>query len=190
MRSTVSAMNGCQCRIPTYTGHAGPSASWSARAWASVRSRMGERPPMRAYRSVISATSSGAVARPPRTSRRYGSTSSRLPGPPYAISSTATRSAAMHPLHDRLQRLHRRLGEDAVSQVEDVPGASAGAGEHVPHLPLELRPRRQERYRIEVALNGTRGRGPDPLPRNVERDAPVDADHIAARPREIHEQGG
>ena len=40
-------MNGCQCRIPTYTGHAGPSASWSARAWASVRSRMGEQPPMR-----------------------------------------------------------------------------------------------------------------------------------------------
>src|SRR3989442_1670865 len=137
---------------------------------------MGERPPIRAYRCLISCKNSGGVGRPPRTSRRYGSTSSRLPGPPYAISSTATRSAAMHPLHHRLQGLDRRLGENAVPEVEDVPWAPRGAGEHVPHLPLKLRPRRQERDRIEVALNGTGRRGPDPLPRGVQRDAPVYAD--------------
>src|SRR5437899_6740415 len=148
---------------------------------------MGERPPIRAYRCLISCTNSGGVGRPPRTSRRYGSTSSRLCGPPYAINSTAMRSAAMHPLHDRLQGLHRRLRENAVPQVEDVPGPPGGSGEHVPYLPLQLRPRRQERDWIEVALNGAGGRGPDPLPRDVERNAPVDADHVAARPREIHE---
>src|SRR5256886_3011373 len=128
-----------------------------------------------------------------RTSWRYGSTSSRLPGPPYAINSTATRpppSAAMHPLDDRLEGFHRRLREHAMPEIEDVPGAPAGAGEHVAHLPLELRPRRQKRYRIEVALNGAGSRGPDALPRDVERNAPVDADHITARPREIREQRG
>src|SRR2546430_10522300 len=128
-----------------------------------------------------------------RTSWRYGSTSSRLPGPPYAINSTATRpppSAAMHPLDDRLEGFHRRLGEHAVPEIEDVPGAPAGAGEHVAHLPLELRPRRQERHRIEVALNGVGTGGPSALPRDVERNAPVDADHITARPREIREQRG
>src|SRR5882762_5093159 len=130
------------------------------------------------------------MGRPPRTSCRYGSTSSRLPGPPYAISNTATRSAAMHPLDDRLQGLHRRLGEHAVSEVENVPWSPAGAGEHVPHLPLELRPRRQQSHRIEVALNGSGSNGPDALPRDVERDAPVLADHVAPGAREIHQQGG
>src|SRR3989449_9666014 len=68
-------------------------------------------------------SSSGAVGRPPRTSWRYGSTSSRLPGPPYAINSTATRpppSAAMHPLDDRLEGFHRRLREHAMPEIEDV----------------------------------------------------------------------
>src|SRR5438132_1712223 len=96
----------------------------------------------------------------------------------------------MHPLDDRLEGFHRRLREHAMPEIEDVPGAPAGAGEHVAHLPLELRPRRQKRYRIEVALNGAGSRGPDALPRDVERNAPVDADHITARPREIREQRG
>src|SRR5436309_12383340 len=127
---------------------------------------------------MISCTNSGAVGRPPRTSRRYGSTSSRLSGPPYAISSTATRSAAMHPLHDRLQGLHRRLGEDAVPEVEDVPGAPAGVGEHLPHLPLELRLLRQERDRIDSAPNSARRGVPDTLPRVVGRAGPGGVAHV------------
>src|SRR5437763_1856075 len=199
MRSTVSAMNGCQCRIPTYTGHAGPSASWSARAWASVRSRMGERPPMRAYRSLISATSSGAVARPPRTSRRDGSTSATLPGPPYAISSPAPPppapplpppppSAAMYPVHDALQRLDRRLRKYAVPEVEDVARAARRPAEHVTDSLLELGERREQRRRIEVPLN--RPLGTDALPRDVEGNAPVHPDDVAARAREVGEEHG
>src|SRR3989440_1872598 len=181
MRSTVSAMNGCQWRIPTYTGHAGPSARPSACAWASVRSRMGERPPMRAYRAVISATSSGAVGRPPRTSCRYGSTSSKLSNPPYAINSTATPppSAAMDPGHDALQRLDRRLRQHAVPEVEDVAGAARGPVEHVPHPLLERGERREQRRGIQVPLN--RPVGADALPRDVEGNAPVHADDVAAR---------
>src|SRR2546423_8222157 len=183
-------MNGCQCRIPTYTGHPGPSTSWSARAWASVRSRMGERPRMPAYRPVIPATSSGGVARPPRTSRRYGSTSSRLPGPPYAISSTETppASAAMYPVHDALQRLDRRLREHAVPEVEDVARSASGPVEHVATWLLELGERREQRRRIEVPLN--RPVGTDALPRDVEGNAPVHADDVAARAREVGEEHG
>src|SRR5438477_424515 len=85
-------------------------------------------------------TRSGGVARPPRTSRRYGSTSSRLPGPPYAISSTETppASAAMYPVHDALQRLDRRLRKHAVPEVEDVARSASGPVEHVADSLLEL----------------------------------------------------
>src|SRR5213593_1276348 len=136
----------------------------------------------------MSSTNSGLIGRPPRTSRRYGSTSTRLCGPPYAISSTAMRSAAMHPLDNRLQGLHRRLGEHTVPEVENVPRSPGGAGEHVPRLTLELRSRRQERRRIEVTLDGFGGRGSDALPRDIERHAPVDPDHVAAGAGEVHEQ--
>src|SRR5256886_13566742 len=91
------------------------------------------------------------IRRPPRSTLfPYTTLFRSLPGPPYAINSTATRpppSAAMHPLDDRLEGFHRRLREHAMPEIEDVPGAPAGAGEHVAHLPLELRPRRQKRYR-------------------------------------------
>src|SRR5206468_2338598 len=101
------------------------------------------------------------------------------------MSSTATRSAAMHPLDHRLERLDRRFGEDAVSEVEDVAGPPRGAGEHVPHLALELESRREQGHRVEVALNGDGAPGAaDSLPRHVERDAPIDADHVAAGARE------
>src|SRR5256885_16007877 len=104
---------------------------------------------------MISATSSGGVARPPRTSRRYGSTSSRLPGPPYAISSTETppASAAMYPVHDALQRLDRRLREHAVPEVEDVARAARGPVEHVADPLLALGERREPRRRAEGPLN-------------------------------------
>ena len=48
MSASVSCRNGCQLRIPTKTGRAGPdaaSARSSPRAWASVSVPSGERPP-------------------------------------------------------------------------------------------------------------------------------------------------
>src|SRR5437879_1214582 len=95
---------------------------------------MGERPPMRAERARISSTSCGLVGRPPRTSRRYGSTSARLPGPPYAMSSTASWSAAMHQVHDRPDRRDIGLGQHAVAEIENVAGPSPRAREDVADL--------------------------------------------------------
>src|SRR5207249_4410209 len=92
-----------------------------------------------------------ARARRPRAaSSRYGSTSSGLPGPPYAITSTATPSAAMHQVHDALQRLDRGLRQHAVPEVEDVTGTARGPVEHVAHPLLELGERREQRRGIEV----------------------------------------
>src|SRR5438309_7355953 len=118
-------------------------------------------------------------------SRRYGSTSSRLPGPPYAISSTETppASAAMYPVHDALQRLDRRLREHAVPEVEDVARAARGPVEHVADSLLELGERREQRRRIEVPLN--RPVGTDALPRDVEGNAPVHADDVGACAGEV-----
>src|SRR5213594_2732114 len=137
---------------------------------------------------MISCTNSGAVGRPPRTSSRYGSTSSRLPGPPYAITSTATPSAAMDPVHDALQRLDRGLRQHAVPEVEDVTGTARGPVEHVAHPLLELGERREQRRGIEVPLN--RPVGADALPRDVEGNAPVHADDVAAGAGEVGEQHG
>src|SRR5256886_6530163 len=138
----------------------------------------------------MSATSSGAVARPPRTSCRYGSTSSKLSGPPYAINSTATPppSAAMDPVHDALQRLDRRLRQHAVPEVEDVAGAARGPVEHVAHPLLELGERREQRRGIQVPLN--RAVGADGVPRDVEGNAPVHADDVAAGAGEVGEKHG
>src|SRR5207253_5414188 len=133
-------------------------------------------------------TSSAAVGRPPRTSSRYGSTSSRLPGPPYAITSTATPSAAMHQVHDALQRLDRGLRQHAVPEVEDVAGTAPGPVEHVAHPLLEVGERREQRRGIEVSLN--RPVGPDALPGDVEGNAPVYSDDVAARAGELREKDG
>src|SRR5690242_2197627 len=168
--------------MPTYTANRSPSVRRAPAACASVSSRIGDRPPIRAYRSLIACTNCGLVGRPPRTSSRYGSTSSRLPGPPYAISRTAIRSPAMHPLHHGADRLDRRLGEDSMPEVEDVAGPPVRPREHVPHLTLELGPWREQSDRVEVPLDGPRA---DPLPRRVERNAPVHADHVAAGAREV-----
>src|SRR6266540_659119 len=130
-----------------------PKARSTAAACARVSSRIGERPPILAYRWRISCTSCGLVGRPPRTSCKYGSTSSRLAGPPYAIIRTATRSPAMDQLHYGADRRHVRLGEHAVAEIEDVARPAAGAGQHVPHLAVPFWRWREQRGGIEVALD-------------------------------------
>ena len=68
-----------------------------------------------------------------------------------------------------------------MTEVEDVPVAPARALEHVERRRLETVPRREQRGRIEVALHASLA---DELPAFVERDAPVEPDHVAARCRE------
>ena len=59
------------------------------------------------------------------------------------------------------------------------PGPSARAFEHIVGAGEDAFERPEQPGRIEVALNGAVV--PDPLPRVVQRDAPVGADDVAAR---------
>src|SRR6266850_8446092 len=107
-----------------------------------------------------------------------------LPGPPYAITRTAICSTVMHQIHDGAHRVDLRLRQDAVAEIEDVAGTSTGALQDVPHLAVAFGGRRQQRHGLEVALNGPLT---DAGPRGIERNAPVDADHIATGRHEILE---
>src|SRR6266545_3243501 len=108
-----------------------------------------------------------------------------LPGPPYAITRTATCSAAMHEIHNRPHRRDVRLREYAVTEVEDVAGSTAGARQDARDLTTALRGGRQQCSRLEIALDRPI---PDPGPRRVEGNAPVDADDVTAGRREILEK--
>src|SRR4051812_559544 len=86
---------------------------------------------------------------------------------------------AVHVLRQRLHVLDGGHGQDSVSEIEDVTWAARRAvkdrirsGEH----PVQ---RRQKQRRIQVALDGAVG--PDLFPRLIQRNAPVGADHVAAR---------
>ena len=68
------------------------------------------------------------------------------------------------------------LRQDPVAEVEDVAVAPARALEHVERRGLEPVPRREQRGGIEVALHAPLA---DELPALVERDAPVEPDHVA-----------
>ncbi len=71
-------------------------------------------------------------------------------------------------------------------KVEDVPVASAGALQDAPGIVGERLPRSEERHGVEIPLHGAVRA--DPLPRDVERHAPVHADGIATRPAHRAEQ--
>ena len=77
-------------------------------------------------------------------------------------------------------------GKDAVAEVEDVAGPPAGTREDVERLGLDDLPRREQHGRVEVALHRPAGH---PRPAGVERDPPVEADHVAAGRRHLLEQG-
>ena len=65
-----------------------------------------------------------------------------------------------------------------MAEVEDVPGATAGAREHVGRLLLDDGPRGEQGSRVEVPLYRAAGQT---VPRLVEPDAPVEANRIPAR---------
>src|SRR3989304_7655842 len=133
---------------------------------------------MAAERRLISITAGGGSGGPSRTRRRNSGTSSSLPGAPWASSSPpqrVSRSAMARPspflprrrdfAHTADHRLHvldRRPGQDAVPEVEDVPGASARLLKDRLHSTPHLRRRREEGDRGKVALDG--GPGPHFLP--------------------------
>src|SRR5712691_1522678 len=84
----------------------------------------------------------------------------------------------MNVSRQRLNMFQRRRWKNAVAQIEDVAGTSAGAledfvgrGEHA----IEWT---EQQRRVEVALN--RAVRSDALPRLVQRRAPVGANHVAA----------
>src|SRR5437867_11052214 len=75
--------------------------------------------------------------------------------------------------------VHRRFGEDAVPQVEDVAGAAGGAVEdRLGVAPNYLEVGKEDR-RIEVPLDASLGA--DPFPRLVQRNPPIHADDVAPR---------
>jgi hypothetical protein len=82
-------------------------------------------------------------------------------------------------LHEvRLARDGVRVGlrKDPVPEVEDVAVAPPRALQDVERGRLEAVPGCEQRRRIEVALDATI---PDELPTLVERNAPVEPDHVA-----------
>src|SRR4051812_11577741 len=71
------------------------------------------------------------------------------------------------------------LREDAVPEVEDMPGSSLGLVQDPPGLALDLRNRCQQYGRIEVPLD-THALT-EPLPGAVELNAPIEADDRTTR---------
>ncbi len=84
----------------------------------------------------------------------------------------------MHKLHQRRHMLHRRLRQNAVPQVEDMSGATAGPLQHICGPAFDLGEGGEQRYRVQVALDGDVVA--QPAPGIVQVDAPIDADYIAA----------
>ena len=87
----------------------------------------------------------------------------------------------------RVSDVRVRLREHAVAEVEDVARAPVRARQDVERLALDDVPGGRERRRIEVALHGA---VPDEAPSLVEREAPVEADHVAACGGEAAEEVG
>src|SRR5438105_6021387 len=96
------------------------------------------------------------------------------------------RGFRVHELDEAAQAVARRLRENAVPQVEDVPRASTGAREHGARLARADVERPDERSGLQVALDAEVRA--DPRPGLVERDPPVHADDIAPRARHRLEQ--
>ena len=60
-----------------------------------------------------------------------------------------------------------------------MAGSLGGLIEDAAHAPFEFVTRREQRHRIEIALHGAIKS--DRFPTPIEIDAPIEADHIAAR---------
>src|SRR6266511_2931419 len=108
-----------------------------------------------------------------------------LPGPPYAMTSTATRSAAMDEIHDRPNRGDIGFRQDAVAEVEDVARTSPSLREDVADLPRTFGRGCEQGDGLEIALDCTFS---DAGPRGVQRNPPVDADDVATSRGEVFQK--
>src|SRR5215213_2872018 len=79
----------------------------------------------------------------------------------------------VHKLSQPSNIINRRLGQDAVAQVEDMTGPAGGAIENGGSALLDPRPGRKQRHRVEVALHGQAR--PKLRPGVVELGAPIHA---------------
>ena len=92
-------------------------------------------------------------------------------------------------VHERAQPAEHvgiGVGHDAVAEVEDVARPAGRAREHVERRRLDPLPRPEEDGAVEVALHAAVVA--DLLPAPVERDPPVEPDHVAARVAHLLEQ--
>src|SRR5438270_12354076 len=74
-------------------------------------------------------------------------------------------------LDQQLEVLQRRVGKDAVAEVEDVAGAPAGPSQHVPGPPADQLGRAEQDGRVAVALDATLA---EPGPAGVAAHSPID----------------
>src|ERR1700684_3819019 len=81
-------------------------------------------------------------------------------------------------LDDGLDMVYRRLGKDAVTQVENMAGTRSGAAEQFVYADLELGHRSKEHHRVQIALN--RRAVADIHPSLVDIEAPVNAHDVAS----------
>ena len=92
----------------------------------------------------------------------------------------------MHEIDDAGQHVGVGLGDDAVAEVEDVPGGGAAGLERRAGARGHRLPWREEQGRVEVALQ--RQVGTDPARGLVQRHPEVDADDIGTCPPHQRQQ--
>src|SRR6266481_5415971 len=91
-----------------------------------------------------------------------------LPGPPYAMTSTAICSSAMDEIHDGTHGSDVGFRKNAVAEIEDVARTSPRAGEDVANLTGTFGRGCEQGDGLEVALDCTLS---DAGPRGIQRKA-------------------
>src|SRR5258708_1414438 len=108
-----------------------------------------------------------------------------LPGPPYAITSTATRSAAMDEIYDGPHGGDIGFRKNAVAEIEDMTRTSPSPREDVADLPRTFGRGCEQGDWLEIALDCALS---DAGPRGVQRNPPVDADDVATSRGEVFQK--
>src|SRR5581483_12383529 len=93
-------------------------------------------------------------------------------------SATRHHGSLLHEPGEARDRVGIRARQHSVAEVEDVARPPGGSCEDVARLRLDAFPRPEQRRRVEVALYAAPIA--DERPPVVERDAPIEADHVTA----------
>src|SRR5208337_150604 len=88
---------------------------------------------------------------------------------------------------ERFHIVHRSFRKNAVAEIEDVAGASAGLAQNVLGPRSKFLPIGEEEHRIEIALHCAFET--EASPSLVERNAPVEADDFSATDLHSYHQG-